>query len=176
MIQYTASAKIPTSKKWLKSSPHLDFQTTQPMDKGMSHEIPGRLWESVGAYIFTTNNKHYLCILNYHSQFPVIKQVERFSSYNLIKTCNFIFSEYGQIISNIVWHVATNFISEKFENVCKKCSMGHAANSSYNHQRNWQAETCIKFVNRTRKNAKKLMLTHICLSCRQDQHWSVLGH
>ena len=30
-----------------------NFQATQPKDKTLSHEIPGRLWESVRADIFT---------------------------------------------------------------------------------------------------------------------------
>ena len=57
----------------------------------MSHKIPGRLWESLGAAIIAIYNKHYLCIVDYHRKFPIVKQVEGFSKDDLIKKCKTIF-------------------------------------------------------------------------------------
>ena len=65
----------------------LAYQTTSPKDKVMSHKIRLTPWEAVGADIFTINNKHYLCIVDYHSEFPVVKQMAVFSADNIIKTC-----------------------------------------------------------------------------------------
>ena len=48
------------------------FQQTQ--DKIIHHNIPAKPWEMVGTYMFTLNNKHYPCIVQYHSKFPVIKK------------------------------------------------------------------------------------------------------
>ena len=73
---------------------YLDFQTTQHKDQTMSHSVPEGPWESVRAGIFSTNNNHYLCTKDYQIKFPTIKQVERFSTDNLIKTCKIIFSQY----------------------------------------------------------------------------------
>ena len=73
----------------------LDFQQTQLKEKFIHHEIPGKLWEVLGADMFTLNNKNYLCIVDYHSKFPVIKKTEDLSTYNLMLTCKIIFSEYG---------------------------------------------------------------------------------
>ena len=87
-------------------------------DKTMSQKIPVGLWESLGADITTINNKHYLCIVVYHSIFPMIKQVEGFCADNLIKTSKIIFSEYG-LSSKTVSDEATNYISEKFKNHCR---------------------------------------------------------
>ena len=72
----------------------LDFQATQPKDRTLSHEIPGISWESVGANIFTIKNKHCLSIVDYHSKFPVMKQVEGLSADNLTKTHKINFVEY----------------------------------------------------------------------------------
>ena len=55
----------------------------------MLHEIPGGLWEAVGTDIFTIDNKHYLCTVDYHGKFPVIRQVEGFMADNLIKIHGF---------------------------------------------------------------------------------------
>ena len=87
----------------------LDFQTTQPKDKTMSHKIPRRLWKSVGAD---------LCIVDYHRKLPVIKQVEGLSVNSPINTCKIIFSEYG-LPSEIVSQAGTNFILEKSANFYK---------------------------------------------------------
>ena len=52
-----------------------DCQAAWLKGKMMSREIPRRLWESVGTDTFTSNYKHYLCVIDYHSKFPVVKQV-----------------------------------------------------------------------------------------------------
>ena len=74
--------------------------------------------ESVGADIFTINIKHYLCIVDYHSTFLVIKHVKRLSADNLIQAYKIILSEY-RLPSKIGSDTGTNFISEKFKNLCK---------------------------------------------------------
>ena len=63
----------------------LYYQVIQPKDKVMLHKKPGRPWDYVRADIFKINNKHYLCILDYHIKFPGIKQVEGFNADSLIK-------------------------------------------------------------------------------------------
>ena len=46
-------------------------------------------WEMMGIYWSwpLLNNKHYLCIVDYHINVPIMKQVEGFIADNLIKTC-----------------------------------------------------------------------------------------
>ena len=52
----------------------LDFQQTQPKEKIIHHDIPLKTWEALGADIFQLNSKIYLCIVDYHSKFPVINR------------------------------------------------------------------------------------------------------
>ena len=111
----------------------------------MSHGIPGRPWESVRAYIFSINNKNYLCIVDYHSKFLAIKLVTGFSTYNLIKMCNIIFVEYG-MLSKIVSVVGTNSVSENFQDFCKCLNIHHAITLSYTHHINGHVEACINFI------------------------------
>ena len=99
----------------LKSVLHILISRQQSSrTKTKTHEIPGRSWESVRADIFTINNKCYHCIVDYHSNFLVIKQVEGFSADNLIQTCKIICSEYG-LLSKIVSHIGTKLLSEKLK-------------------------------------------------------------
>ena len=73
----------------------LTFQQTQLKDKLIHHDNQAKPWEVIGADIFTLNDKHYLCIMDYHSKFPIIKKTEDFSADSLILTCKVIFADYG---------------------------------------------------------------------------------
>ena len=54
----------------------LDFQKTQLKEILITHEIPGQPWEVNGADMFTLYNRNYLCNVDYHNKFPVIKKSE----------------------------------------------------------------------------------------------------
>ena len=64
----------------------LKFQQMQPKEKIIHHDIPLRPWEIVSADIFYFNNKNYLCNVDYHSKFCVIKRVERLSAESLVNS------------------------------------------------------------------------------------------
>ena len=70
----------------------LEFQQTQPKEKTIQHDILLRPWEVLGVDIFQLSNKNYLCIVDYHSKFPVIKGLEGLSAGNLIATVKIIFA------------------------------------------------------------------------------------
>ena len=70
------------------------FQQMQPKEKIIHCDIPLRLWDIVGAGMFNINDKNYLCMIDYHSKFPIIKKTKSLSADNLILACKIIFSEY----------------------------------------------------------------------------------
>ena len=45
--------------------------------------------------MFTLHNKNYLCIVDYHSKFLVIKKTGDFAADSLILTCKIIFTGFG---------------------------------------------------------------------------------
>ena len=67
----------------------------QPKEMITHHDIPLRPWEVVGADIFHFKYKHYLCIVDYDSKFPVVKRLEGLSADNLINMVKIIFAKYG---------------------------------------------------------------------------------
>ena len=73
----------------------LEFQQTQPKEKTTHHDILLRPWEALGVDVFQLSNKNYLCIIDYHSKFPVMKRMEGLSAESLIATVKIIFAEYG---------------------------------------------------------------------------------
>ena len=62
----------------------LSFQQTQPKDKTIHHDIPVRPWDIIGAGMFSLSNKHFLCIVEYHCKFLIIKKTEYLSADSLI--------------------------------------------------------------------------------------------
>ena len=67
----------------------------QPKEKILHHDIPLRPWKVLVADVFHFNNKNYLCIIDYHSKFPVVKRLEGLSTENLIATAKVLFTDYG---------------------------------------------------------------------------------
>ena len=59
--------------------------------KIIHNEVPGKSWKVVEAEMFTLHNKNYLCIVNYHHKFPVIKKIEDLSADSIILACEIIF-------------------------------------------------------------------------------------
>ena len=101
-------------KQYIKScATCLEFQQMQLKEKIIHHDIPLRLWEVLGADVFYFNNKNYLCIVDYHNKFPVVKRLEGLSAENLITAIKVIFAEYG-IPHKIMSDAGTNFVSDKF--------------------------------------------------------------
>ena len=101
-------------EEFIKQCPTcLEFQQTQPKEQITHHNIPLRPWEVIRADVFQFNNKNYICIVDYHSKFPIIKGIEGLSADNLINALKIIFAEYG-IPHKVMLDADTNFISEKF--------------------------------------------------------------
>ena len=155
-------------KKYIKShATCLEFQQTQPKEKIIHHNIPLRKWEVLGTDIFHFNNKNYLCVVDYHSKFPMVKRLEGLSAENLIATVKVIFTEYG-ILHKLMWDAATHFVSDKFWKFCSSINVKQAVLSAYHHQSNGQVKACIKFIKWTfRKCANSdgdinLALLQIC--------------
>ena len=123
----------------------LEFQQTQPKEKITHHDIPLRPWEVVSEDVFHFKNKHYLCIVDYNSIFPVVKILEGLSADNLISTVKIIFTDYG-ISCKVMSDMGTNFIADKMWRFCKWINVEQAISSVYHHQNNRQVKACIKFI------------------------------
>ena len=105
----------------------------------------------LGTDTFHFNNKNYLCLIDYHSKFPVVKRMEGLSTENLTARAKIIFTEYG-ISHKIMSDAGTNFVSDKFKKFCSNLNIEQAVLSLYHHQSNGQVEACIKFIKCMFKN------------------------
>ena len=115
---YWASIKIDIKNYVKNCNTYLSFQQPQPKDRSVHHDIPIRPRDMVGADMLTLNNKNYLCIVDYHSKFPIIMKTKDLSADSLILVCKAIFAEY-RIPKRIMSDSSNNFILEQFKNLCK---------------------------------------------------------
>ena len=110
-------------KKHIKIALHvLIFRETQLNEKIIHKEIPGKLWEVVGVDMFTLHNKNYLCIVDYHHKFPVIKETDDLSADSLIVACKIIFPEYC-LPKRIMSYAGGNCSSDKFQRFCQNLNI-----------------------------------------------------
>ena len=109
-------------------------------------------------------NKHYLCIIDHHSKFPIIKKIEDLSADSLILMCKVIFAEY-RLPKKIILDSSASFISDKCETFHKSLNIEQAFSSAYHHQSNRQVEACIEVVKCTLKK---------CLNTKGDPHIALL--
>ena len=137
----------------------LNFHQTQPKEKIIHHEIPGKPWEVPGADMFALHIKNYPCIVNYHSKFLVIKKTEDLSVDSLNTGMQTYFLEYI-LPKKIMSDAGGNFISDEFKTFCKNLNLQQVVPSSHHHQNNRQVQACIKFIQWTPKNALTLNLTY----------------
>ena len=120
----------------------LVFQQMQPKEKTIPHELPDKPLEVTDVDMFS-NHSIYLCLVDYHCKFPVIKRTESLSVDSLTLSCKF-FSEY-RLQKKIMSDGGDNFVSEIQRNLQKP---KHRASSLViiPATSNGNVEACIKLV------------------------------
>ena len=102
----------------------------------------------MGTNIFSIKNNLFLCIVNYHSKFPVVERAEDVSVEHLLRSHKIVFTDYV-LPCRVISDSGINFISDKSKTLFQKLNIDQSTSLSYNHQSNCHAETCNKYVNRT---------------------------
>ena len=139
-------------------STYLDFQQTQLKEIFIYHNNAGKLWEVIGVDMCNLNNKNYLCIVDNHSKFLIVKKAD-LSMDSLILPCKIIFLEYG-LPEKIVSDVGCNFNQINSSNSAKN---GHR--SSYIiiilPPKQWTGRSMYKIHKVWNKNVSKLKQTYM---------------
>ena len=80
----------------------------------MHHNIPLRPWDVIGVDVFQLNNKNYLCLVDYHSKFLVVKKMDNISADSVIPAFKVVIAEYS-IPKMVMSDAGGNFVAEKFK-------------------------------------------------------------
>ena len=71
---------------------HRDRHCPAPL---VSHSVPTQAWSKVGSDVFQLDNKNYLVIVDYHSNYPDVYQIPSQSSKSVITTMKESFGRFG---------------------------------------------------------------------------------
>ena len=92
-------------------------QPAQPKLPIMQPDLQTWPWEKLGTEIFEFNGKMYLMVVNYYSQFHVIRLLNDMSSHALCNKFTSILAEYSTP-ATIIADFGSQHISERFKTKC----------------------------------------------------------
>ena len=81
------------------------------------HDIPQKLWHTLGSDIFFWNNSSYLLISDYFSKFPLVRKLSNLELSTTIAHLKGIFEEHG-IPATLITGNDTQFMSAAFQEFC----------------------------------------------------------
>ena len=125
-----------------------EFDTTsQPNESLMSHEVPSRPWERVGADIFTLYDKDYLVTIDYYSNYWAVDRLPDTKASTAILKLKSHFARYG-IPNQVVSDNGPQFTSKEFATFAKTWDFEHLTSSPGNSKAIGKAESGVKTAKR----------------------------
>ena len=142
------------------------FARTQQKETLQYMETPQARWEQLGLDLFSLRNTHYLLVVDYFSQFPVVRKLQSLHLVSVIKHLKEIFTEIG-VPRCIVSDGGTQFTSQEFQDFTRRWDIQHRITSPTNAQSNGQAE---QFVQTIKNSLTKAM------EGGEDPHLAILSY
>ena len=139
------------TQRWETCREYEHAQSKEPL---MSHEIPLRPWQKVGADLLTLNGKDYLITVDYYSNFWEIDRLYDTLSKTVIYKMKAHFARYG-IPEQLVTDNGLQFSSSRFHNFTTKYDIQHTTSSPHHPQSNGKAEAAVKAAKRVLKKTAK---------------------
>ena len=98
-------------------------------------ETPLHSWNKLGLDIFQLKGIHYLLMVDYFSQFPVLWRLSTLHSQSIINNLKQIFTEIG-VPRSIVTDGGTQFTAQEFKDFTQAWNIEHRVTSPTNAQSN----------------------------------------
>ena len=124
---------------------HQNKQQSEPL---LNHDTPQYPWQKIGTDIFTFREDHYLLLVDYHSHFPVVRELGKsMLAQSIVAHTKSVISEYG-IPEVIISDNGPQYSSELYQKFCHVYGITHRTSSPTYPQSNGQAERSIQTVKR----------------------------
>ena len=128
-------------------------------------EIPSRLWQSVSADLFYTQQSWFLIVVDYYSKFPFVRKLHNLTAGAVVKQTKMLFTE-NRIPETLLCDNGTQFTSAEFQQLAKQYSFEVVTSSPhYPHGHG--------FVERQVQTVKKTILK--CRETREDIDLALLA-
>ena len=118
------------------------------------HEIPVHPWSKLASDIFYFEGDSYLLIVNYTSQFPIIRKLSSMASKAIAHHMEVIFAEYGWP-DILVTDNGPCYASKEFQMLMQSMSVNHITCSLHYPQSNGLAEKFIGIIKNLFHKAKE---------------------
>ncbi|XP_061168990.1 uncharacterized protein K02A2.6-like [Saccostrea echinata] len=129
------------------------FDNNQGKEPLQHHEVPPRPWAKLGLDIFTFDQRNYLIVTDYFSNFFEIDALDRMTSHEIIKRLRAQFARHG-IPDLCVSDNGPQFVSEEFAKFAQLWEFQHVTSSPHYPQSNGKAEQAVKVAKQILKKAK----------------------
>ena len=131
-----------------------ELEQSQQKEPLMSHEVPSRPWQKVGADLLTVNKKDYLVTVDYFSNFWEIDRLYDTLSKTVIQKLKAHFARYG-IPEQLITDNGPQFSSTSFRHFSIKYDIQHTTSSPHYPKSNGKAEAAVKSAKRMLKKIGK---------------------
>ncbi|XP_061168813.1 uncharacterized protein K02A2.6-like [Saccostrea echinata] len=129
------------------------FDNNQGKEPLQHHEVPPRPWAKLGLDIFTFDQRNYLIVTDYFSNFFEIDALDRMTSHEIIKRLRAQFMRHG-IPDLCVSDNGPQFASKEFAKFAQLWEFQHVTSSPHYPQSNGKAEQAVKVAKQILKKAK----------------------
>ena len=123
----------------------LMYKPKQQAESLNPHAVPNRPWEKVAADLFTLNNREYLVVVDYYSQFIEVCTMTSTTSKAVINHMKAMFARHGTPCE-LMSDNGPQFASQEFQNFAKDWDFRHTTSSPHYPQSNGLAENAVKIV------------------------------
>ena len=121
------------------------YKPRQQAESLNPHAVPNRPWEKVAADLFTLNNREYMVIVDYYSQFIEVCTLTSTTSNAVINHMKAIFARHGTPCE-LMSDNGPQFASQEFKSFAKEWDFLHTTSSPHYPQSNGLAENAVKIV------------------------------
>ena len=129
------------------------FGDKQARESLMSHEVTERPWEKVGTDLFLFNEKDYLIVVDYFSNFWEIDVLTDTTAETVIRCLKRYFARYG-IPDAVISDNGPQYACDKFKKFAKDWGFEHRTSSPGHQQANGKAEAAVKDAKKLLRKAK----------------------
>ena len=130
------------------------YETSNPKESLMPHEMPNRPWEQVGVDLFELDRKEYMVTVDYFSNFWEVDRLTSTTSAAIILKLKNHFARYGRP-DRLISDNGPQFASSEFLKFAKEWDFEHRPSSPRHSQSNGKVESAVK-------TAKRLIRKSLC--------------
>ena len=130
-----------------------EIQPKQRKEPMLSYDIPYTPWSTLAMDLFQLDNKDYIVLVDFYSDFFEIEKLTSTTSGAVIRFLKESFARHG-IPSTLISDNGPQFVSEEFKRFVRKWEFLHVTSSPYHSQFNGKAEATVKCAKNLIKKCK----------------------